>query len=109
MRQILIFICLSSLSLFSQEIEEIIITGTLKDSISKDSISSDIIDNNFLKSINITTFSEISKYLASSSGSRFQSNSLDGVDQGMSNINLRGLDNTSTLLLINSGLSLIHI
>lgn len=103
MRQILIFICLSSLSLFSQEIEEIIITGTLKDSISKDSISSDIIDNNFLKSINITTFSEISKYLASSSGSRFQSNSLDGVDQGMSNINLRGLDNTSTLLLINSG------
>ena len=44
---------------------------------------------------------EISKYLASTSGSHFQSNTLDGVDQGMSAITLRGLDHASTLVLIN--------
>ena len=37
-----------------------------------------------------------------SSGSRFQTNALEGVDQGMSSITLRGLDASATLLLINS-------
>ena len=37
-----------------------------------------------------------------SSGSRFQTNALEGVDQGMSSITLRGLDASATLLLLNS-------
>ena len=42
------------------------------------------------------------KYLNISSGSRFQSNALAGVDQGMASITLRGLDDSATLLLLNS-------
>ena len=38
----------------------------------------------------------------SASGSHFQTNSLDGTDQGMSSITLRGLDHSSTLVLINN-------
>ncbi|MCH2478919.1 MAG: TonB-dependent receptor, partial [Gammaproteobacteria bacterium] len=52
--------------------------------------------------LNISTVGEISKYLASSAGSHFQSNTLDGVDQGMSAITLRGLDHASTLVLLNN-------
>ena len=109
--------------LMSQEVEEIIVTGAINDEVDKEIFSAKVIDKDFFDKINIVTVSELSKYLSSSSGSRFQTNNLDGVDQGMSNINLRGLDNSSTLLLINSkrqttagtpstrgqGLSLIHI
>ena len=41
--------------------------------------------------LNITNVAEISKYLNISSGSRFQSNALEGVDQGMASLTLRGL------------------
>ena len=88
--------------LVSQEVEEIIVTGAINDEVDKEIFSAKVIDKNFFDKINIVTVSELSKYLSSSSGSRFQTNNLDGVDQGMSNINLRGLDNSSTLLLINS-------
>ena len=88
--------------LMSQEVEEIIVTGAINDEVDKEIFSAKVIDKDFFDKINIVTVSELSKYLSSSSGSRFQTNNLDGVDQGMSNINLRGLDNSSTLLLINS-------
>ena len=99
-----LFLILSFLSFnsFTQDIEEIIVTGVLQTKVNENSVSAKVLDKGFLSSIDISSFSEISKYLSSSSGSRFQTNSLDGVDQGMSNINLRGLDNTSTLLLLNS-------
>ena len=87
---------------FSEEVEEVIVTGTiLKNSENNDSTLK-VLTNSAFNELNIISFAELSKFLTSSSGSRFQTNSLDGVDQGMSNINLRGLDNTSTLLLINS-------
>ena len=102
MRFLFLILSFSSFYSFAQDIEEIIVTGVLQTEVNENSVSAKVLDNDFLNSININTFSEISKYLSSSSGSRFQTNSLDGVDQGMSNINLRGLDNASTLLLLNS-------
>ncbi|MFL2722766.1 MAG: TonB-dependent receptor plug domain-containing protein [Gammaproteobacteria bacterium] len=102
MRFLFLTLSISSFYSFAQDIEEIIVTGVLQTEVNENSVSAKVLDNDFLDSIDINTFSEISKYLSSSSGSRFQTNSLDGVDQGMSNINLRGLDNTSTLLLLNS-------
>ena len=102
MRQYFFVLSFFSLFIFSQNVEEIIVTGVIKEEVNENSISSKVIDNKFLDAINISSLSEISKYLTGSSGSRFQTNNLDGVDQGMSNINLRGLDNASTLFLINS-------
>ena len=54
------------------------------------------------ENFNISNFGEISKYITSSSESHFQTNALEGVDQGMASITLRGLDHASTLLLVNS-------
>ena len=102
MRFLFLTLSISSFYSFAQDIEEVIVTGVLQTEVNENSVSAKVLDNDFLDSIDINTFSEISKYLSSSSGSRFQTNNLDGVDQGMSNINLRGLDNTSTLLLLNS-------
>ena len=61
-----------------------------------------VINENGFKNLSITSIGEISKYLNISSGSRFQTNALEGVDQGMSSITLRGLDSSATLLLLNS-------
>ena len=73
--------------LMSQEVEEIIVTGAINDEVDKELFSAKVIDKDFFDKINIVTVAELSKYLSSSSGSRFQTNNLDGVDQGMSNIN----------------------
>ena len=91
-----------SFFIYSNEIEEIVVTGTfLKDAESDLSPVQVISESNF-KNFNITNIGEISKYLNISSGSRFQTNALEGVDQGMSSITLRGLDASATLLLVNS-------
>ena len=57
----------------------------------------EVINKEDLENLNITQLAEISKYLNISSGSRFQTNALEGTDQGMTSITLRGLDRTSTL------------
>ena len=91
-------------SLFSaadaEEIEEIKVTGSYIGSRAND-IGTEIIDQTDFKNLNVSTVGEISKYLASAAGAHFQSNTLDGVDQGMASITLRGLDHASTLVLIN--------
>ncbi len=87
---------------FSEEVEEVIVTGTILKNSENNDPTLKVLTNSAFNELNIISFAELSKFLTSSSGSRFQTNTLDGVDQGMSNINLRGLDNTSTLLLINS-------
>ena len=99
----LFLLILISFSIFSnEEIEEVITTGTLlKESESKFS-PVEIITAEKFDEIGVSTIAEISKYLSASSGSHFQTNTMDGVDQGMSAITLRGLDHASTLLLINS-------
>jgi len=94
------FVLIISSNLFAQEIEEITVIGSYIGSKS-DKISVEVIDETEFNNLNISTVGEISKYLASSAGSHFQSNTLDGVDQGMSAITLRGLDHASTLVLLN--------
>ena len=95
---------LTLFSLFSavdaEEIEEIKVTGSYIGSRAND-IGTEIIDQTDFKNLNVSTVGEISKYLASAAGAHFQSNTLDGVDQGMASITLRGLDHASTLVLIN--------
>ena len=100
---VLLYALLVSVStLHSQEIEEVLITGSnLKDTELDSSPIEQISSDDFDK-FNINNIAEISKFLNSSSGSRFQTNALEGVDQGMASITLRGLNQASTLLLINS-------
>ena len=98
----LIFLIFFSFTHLYAEVEELVVTGTLLKNTEQDSSPIDIISEEDYKNFNISNISEISKYLSSSSGSHFQSNTLDGVDQGMAAITLRGLDQASTLLLINS-------
>ena len=84
-----------------KNIEEVVVTGTLR--VDSSNISPiEVITEKDYRSFNITNLAELSKYLNISSGSRFQTNALGGVDQGMSSIALRGLDQASTLILINS-------
>ena len=91
-----------SFFIHSNEIEEIVVTGTLLKNAESDLSPVQLINDNDYKNFNITNIGEISKYLNVSSGSRFQTNALEGVDQGMSSITLRGLDASATLLLLNS-------
>ena len=91
-----------SIFVVTQEVEEVITTGSLIKDVEADSSPVELITKNDFDNLNINSVAEISKYLTSSSGSHFQTNALDGVDQGMSNITLRGLDHASTLVLINS-------
>ena len=91
-----------SFFIHSNEIEEIVVTGTLIKNAESDLSPVQLINENDYKNFNITNIGEISKYLNVSSGSRFQTNALEGVDQGMSSITLRGLDASATLLLLNS-------
>jgi iron complex outermembrane receptor protein len=95
-------ILLTSLVSSDLQIEEIITTGTLLKNTEQDSSPVDVIFEEDYKNFNISNIAEISKYISSSSGSHFQANTLDGVDQGMAAITLRGLDHSATLLLINS-------
>ena len=91
-----------SIFVVAQEVEEVITTGSLIKDVEADSSPVELITKEDFDDLSINNVAEISKYLTSSSGSHFQTNALDGVDQGMSNITLRGLDHASTLVLINS-------
>ena len=61
----------------------------------------DIISAEEFKNLRVSTVAELSKYLSIASGSHFQTNALDGIDQGMATITLRGLGHSSTLVLVN--------
>ena len=97
-----VFTLFFSIFVVAQEVEEVITTGSLIKDVEADSSPVELITKEDFDDLNINNVAEISKYLTSSSGSHFQTNALDGVDQGMSNITLRGLDHASTLVLINS-------
>ena len=84
------------------DIEEVVVTGSLIKILEDDSSPIEVITSEKYDQLNITNVAEISKYLNISSGSRFQSNALEGVDQGMASLTLRGLEQASTLILINS-------
>jgi iron complex outermembrane receptor protein len=83
-------------------IDEVIVTGTFIKQTEQRLYSLDAINEDDYRNLNISNIAEISKYISSSLGSHFQTNSLDGFDQGMASINLRGLGSSSTLILVNS-------
>ena len=100
---VLLFTLFVSVStLHSEEIEEVVVTGSLLKDPELDASPVEQISSEDFDKFNINNIAEISKFLNSSSGSRFQTNALEGVDQGMASITLRGLNQASTLLLINS-------
>ena len=101
-KKLISLILLSFIVSLNAEIEEIVTTGSLLKNLEQDSSPIDVITEEDYKNLSISNIAEISKYISSSSGSHFQANTLDGVDQGMAAITLRGLDHASTLLLINS-------
>lgn len=85
----------------ADETEEVISVASYIDSSELNASPVDIISSQEFKNLRVSTVAELSKYLSVASGSHFQTNALDGVDQGMSSITLRGLDHASTLILIN--------
>jgi len=101
-KNIIYLLLISPIIIASPDIEEIVITGSLLNNPEQDTSPVDVINQEDYKNFNVSSFAEISKYITSSSGSHFQTNTLGGVDQGMASITLRGLDHSSTLLLINS-------
>ena len=100
--RLIYLILLPSFASADLQIEELITTGTLLKNPEQDSSPVEVITEDDYKNFNISNIAEISKYISSSSGSHFQANTLDGVDQGMAAITLRGLDHSATLLLVNS-------
>ena len=98
----ILYLFFATFFVYSNDVEEIIVTGSILKNSENDMSPVQVINENDFKNLNITNIGEISKYLNISSGSRFQTNALEGVDQGMSSITLRGLDSSATLLLLNS-------
>ena len=97
-----LFYSLLFFSVFLSAEEEIVVTGSyIKNTDNELSPIETFSRDDYLK-FNTMSLSEISRYVPSISGSHFQTNSMDGEDQGMSAITLRGLDHASTLLMINT-------
>ena len=88
-------------TLVAEETEEIIAVASYIESSELNASPVDVISAEEFKNLRVSTVAELSKYLSIASGSHFQTNALDGVDQGMATITLRGLDHASTLVLIN--------
>ena len=82
--------------------EELVVTGSYFKDKSLDASPIDIISSEEIENLNLSSLAEIGKYIHTSSGSHFQSDSLEGTDQGMANVNLRGLNLSATLVMINS-------
>ena len=101
-KKLIYLLLVSPIIIANVGIEEIVTTGSLVNNPEQDASPVDVISPEDFKNFNISNFAEISKYITSSSGSHFQTNALEGVDQGMASITLRGLDHASTLLLVNS-------
>jgi len=97
-----LFYSLLFFSAFLSAEEEIVVTGSyIKNTDNELSPIETFSRDDYLK-FNTMSLSEISRYVPSISGSHFQTNTMDGEDQGMSAITLRGLDHDSTLLMINT-------
>ena len=65
--------------LIEADIEEVVVTGSLIKALEDDSSPIEVITSEDYDQLNITNVAEISKYLNISSGSRFQSNALEGL------------------------------
>ncbi|MEP5567692.1 MAG: TonB-dependent receptor [Halioglobus sp.] len=87
----------------AEELEEVLITGSyLKSSQSDEASPIDVIDNEYIRRSGAFTISELTAKLSVNSGSENQADSFgSNATQGSSNVNLRGLGLSSTLVLIN--------
>jgi iron complex outermembrane receptor protein len=101
-KKLIFLFLISPFIIANDDMEEVITTGSLVNNPEQDASPVDVFTKEDFENFNISNFAEISKYITSSSGSHFQTNALGGVDQGMASITLRGLDHSSTLLIINS-------
>jgi len=91
-----------AVTLVAQEIEEVVITGSYIKSSPTDGASPvEIIGRDEIDNLNATTIADITANIAVNSGSENNSDSFtQGSTQGTSNINIRGLGLSSTLVLI---------
>ncbi len=87
----------------AQELEEVLITGSYIKSTGTDEASPvEVIDNEYITNSGAFSVGELTAKLSVNSGSENQADSFtSGETQGTSNVNLRGLGLTSTLVLIN--------
>ena len=97
-----LFYSLIFFSAFFSAEEEIVVTGSYIKNTDNELSPIEVFSKDDYLKFNTMSLSEISRYVPSISGSHFQTNSMDGEDQGMSAITLRGLDHASTLLMINT-------
>ena len=89
-------------SIEDQDIEEIVVTGSyLKTSPTDGASPVDVIDRESIENFGVNTVADLTRNLASNSGSENVPDSFtSGATQGTSNINLRGLGLSSTLVLL---------
>ena len=98
------FLCttLFSLESFGQDVEEVVITGSyLKGSPTDGASPIEVVDRETIEDIGATSIADITRNLSVNSGSENNSDSFtQGATQGTSNVNLRGLGLSSTLILV---------
>ena len=94
---------LSSLASAQELIEEVLVIGShIKSSRSDAASPVDVIDNDFINRSGAFTVAELTAKLSVNSGSENHADSFtSGEIQGTSNVNVRGLGLSSTLVLIN--------
>ncbi len=91
-----------AVTLVAQEVEEVVITGSYIKSSPTDGASPvEIIGRDEIDNLNATTIADITANIAVNSGSENNTDAFtQGSTQGTSNINIRGLGLSSTLVLI---------
>jgi iron complex outermembrane receptor protein len=87
----------------SKALEEVVITGSyIKGSGTDEATPVDVLDSDYIQKQGALTIGELTQKLAVSSGTENNPDSFTaGGTQGTSNVNLRGLGLTSTLVLVN--------
>ena len=88
----------------NEVLEEVLITGSyIRGSATDSALPVDVFDRDYIRSTGAVSIGEITNKLTVSSGAENQSDSFtQGATQGTSNVNLRGLGLSSTLVLVNS-------
>ena len=106
------FLCVTFFSLQSsaQDVEEVVITGSyLKGSPTDGASPVEVVDRETIEDIGATSIADITRNLSVNSGSENNSDSFtQGSTQGTSNVNLRGLGLSSTLILVDGRRHVIH-
>ena len=87
----------------NRNLEEVVITGSyIKGSGTDEATPVDVLTSDYIQKQGALTIGELTQKLAVSSGAENNADSfMSGATQGTSNVNLRGLGLTSTLVLVN--------